>query len=329
MHECTGLSNPRRIQALGRFAKQYAPAMTMIPPLEPASVVAAFPEFVFPHSVAPHSGGQKDVYLVKTAAGERVALKLVRQAIRDEDDDDYDSEPPGHAIERVRREIVKLKEIDCKNLERILLGPEERLIAGSTHLWYASRCYGPELGRRLKSDGPLAGDELIRLIGGLLHAEEVMLASAISAHRDIKPGNILLDEDSGEPVLIDLGLALYEEMPRITAATLTRTLIYAAPEQLDANDLVDERTDLFLIGIVAYEAATARHPFFDRSMLTPEFQRTLMQRMNEGPDLEPLRQAQIPGELISFIARCLRAPMSQRFSSVRRAIDALRIVNGR
>jgi serine/threonine protein kinase len=81
-------------------------------------------------------------------------------------------------------------------------------------------------------------------------------------HRDIKPGNILLDE-LGTPVLSDFGLASTDDRRlAVTADGYTvGTPAYMAPEQLSAPDSVDRRTDIYSLGVVLYQMLTGRLPF--------------------------------------------------------------------
>ncbi|YBV92790.1 serine/threonine protein kinase [Bacillus sp. PK9-021] len=82
-------------------------------------------------------------------------------------------------------------------------------------------------------------------------------------HRDIKPKNIML-KDNGQFVLLDTGIAFDIQGETLTAAFhLVGTKIYMSPEQLSGyRRELDFRSDLFLLGIVMYEAVTGNHPFY-------------------------------------------------------------------
>ena len=82
-------------------------------------------------------------------------------------------------------------------------------------------------------------------------------------HRDIKPGNIWLDEGTGRVKILDFGLACFaEEAGRLTQdGTILGTPAFMAPEQASGGARVDHRSDLFSLGAVLYRITTGRHPF--------------------------------------------------------------------
>ena len=112
-------------------------------------------------------------------------------------------------------------------------------------------------------DRPLPTDRLIDLGTQIADALDAAHAEGI-VHRDVKPANIFLTR-SGRIKLLDFGVAVM--LPRRVDPTIARSLFstggtipYMSPEQARVEDL-DHRTDLFSLGIVLYEMATARRPF--------------------------------------------------------------------
>lgn len=114
-------------------------------------------------------------------------------------------------------------------------------------------------------------------------------------HRDIKPGNILIEEESNRVVLTDFGLAKGETDEQLTAAGFAvGTPAYMAPEQItdQFGGNPDGRADLFSLGVVAYEMATGVHPFLAKDDLNT------MRNIVNGK-LKPIRElrADFPIEL--------------------------------
>jgi hypothetical protein len=120
---------------------------------------------------------------------------------------------------------------------------------------------GGSLAKRLAS-GPMPIDETIGLLIPLAEALDYAHRQGL-VHRDLKPGNVLLQPD-GSPVLADFGLARAAQpdtAARITATgMLLGTLAYMAPEQF-AGGGADARTDIYALGVLFFEMLTGRVPF--------------------------------------------------------------------
>jgi len=121
-------------------------------------------------------------------------------------------------------------------------------------------------------------DQRLRRVKTLTVAEAVRLGSQASAglaaahakgliHRDVKPGNILLESGTDRVKLTDFGLARATEDLKLTkTGFVSGTPLYMAPEQARGDD-VDHRVDLFSLGVVLYEAVTGRPPFDGKTPL--------------------------------------------------------------
>lgn len=147
---------------------------------------------------------------------------------------------------------------------------------------------GGSLRARIDRSGPLAPDEA----AGILERVAQALAAAHRqgvVHRDVKPENVLLDED-GNAYLSDFRIA--KEFSRSAAggrSGMAGTPTYASPEQI-RGDAVSQASDIYALGVVTYEALTGRHPFPNGSIV-PHLERHLHDAvpsiLGDRPDLPP------------------------------------------
>jgi len=123
-----------------------------------------------------------------------------------------------------------------------------------------------ELVQSGKIDPVTAADYFVQILEGVKAAH----ASAV-IHRDLKPENILISKDHGKSriKILDFGLAKVAQIDMINSSLTARgsiigTFGYMSPEQLTGEE-VDERSDIFSIGVMVVEAITGRRPFFGRT----------------------------------------------------------------
>ena len=124
---------------------------------------------------------------------------------------------------------------------------------------------GETLRDRLNREGTLPPGIAQRIIAELADALDAAGRQGV-VHRDVKPENILLDAESGRALLVDFGVARILQVAGETQASITGqgvavgTPTYMSPEQA-SGDGVDVRSDLYSLGIVAYEILTGQPPF--------------------------------------------------------------------
>ena len=271
-------------------------------PLNHAAVAAAFPEFSI--DVEPLGcGGMKNAYRMERG-GDLAVLKVVREPLPPADDEGAVSLP-----ERIRREIDGMRAINHRGIVQVIEGPDVREIEGDDRVWYVEPFYaGGTLTDRLGS--PWGHGDVMDLVSALSDAAEE-LANHRVVHRDIKPGNIVFDGEDN-PVLLDLGIAYFQDLTPLTEGWghSPRTPSYAAPEQFELRrrTSIDFRTDLFLIGIVAFEALTGQHPF------NPSEGEGYLDRLATGVlDSSALDAVDAASCIRNIFQRLLAPGMSQRF----------------
>lgn len=136
---------------------------------------------------------------------------------------------------------------------------------------------GNDLGRLIESEGPLDPESALDLLAQVADALDAAHRRGL-VHRDVKPGNILVDE-TGRAYLTDFGLAKHAA----SVNSLTRdspfagTIDYIAPEQARGEE-VDGRTDVYSLGCVLYETLTAEPPFRRGSELA-----SVLAHLNDPP----------------------------------------------
>jgi hypothetical protein len=222
------------------------------------------------------------------------------------------------ALDRVRQEILLSRDIAHPNILRVY------------HL--ASFEGGTYLTMQWIRGGTLA--DIIAERGALPIPEALTMATKLSSaltaahrsnilHRDIKPGNILVD-DGGEPYLADFGLArLIGEQGLTQHGVFVGTPHYCSPEQVALEEL-DERSDIYNLGLVLFEMVTGKKPFEAETVA----EILAMQRSAPAPDPATI-SPKVPGELAAIIVRCLAKDPADRIATARELREALgRVADG-
>lgn len=137
-------------------------------------------------------------------------------------------------------------------------------------------------------------------------------------HRDVKPANVMLNVQ-GEPILMDFGIVKIVGGTQHTATgAVMGTARYMSPEQIK-GERVDERTDLYSLGVMLFEMASGRAPFEADSAMT-----VMMMHVNDPvPDLSNLRP-DVPLGLKRIINKALAKNQNERFQKAGALAEALR-----
>ncbi|GAF80597.1 unnamed protein product, partial [marine sediment metagenome] len=128
-------------------------------------------------------------------------------------------------------------------------------------------------------------------------------------HRDLKPSNIMIDRE-GNVRIMDFGIARSLKERGITGAgVMIGTPDYMSPEQAEAK-AVDQRSDIYSLGVILYEMVTGRVPFEGDTALS-----IAMRHKGEAPKNPKEYNAQIPDDLSHLILKCLEKDKDSRFQS--------------
>ena len=258
-------------------------------------------------------GGMSYVYLAKEiSSDETVAIKVLSPRLASD----------KSSVERLRREAGLAMRLDHPNVCRIL-----RLGESEDGLIYLVM---PFLKGELLSDREVRGGPMDLTLGitllqqmcaGLHHAHELQII-----HRDLKPENVMLvsDDEGGadRAVVMDFGLAKERRAdPAIAKLTATGIILgtpeFMSPEQIRGKPL-DARSDIYALGIVAFEMFTGKLPFQGRNA-----QEMMIARLRGQPT--PIRQlrADTPPAVEKALTKALQTNPDDRYTTAVEFADAL------
>lgn len=238
-------------------------------------------------------GGMGVVYrATDLTLGENVALKLVP----------CDAQEHPEAAQRFRQEVRLSRRVTHPNVIRVHdLGEHSDTLYMTMEL-----IVGRTLQNVVRNEAPMAVHRAVELVRTVAVALGAAHAAGI-IHRDLKPTNVLIEEATGRIVLSDFGIArLLQEDLGLTQG-IVGTMSYMAPEQA-LNGHVDERTDLYSLGIVFYEMLLGERPTGPSTHVTARLAR---------------ESGRIPPRLMDLLIRCLAVDAALRPESAAAFVAAL------
>ncbi|MFI7052810.1 serine/threonine-protein kinase [Streptosporangium canum] len=236
------------------------------------------------------AGGFGEVHLALDPEGHTVAVKILHPHVAAD----------RTALARLAREVETMRRVQGPYVAEVL----DASLEGARPYLVTRYVQGRPLSAVVAGDGPVGGDDLVRLARGLAEALAAVHAAGV-VHRDLKPANVILTD--GEPVVIDFGIACALDSASVTVSgAVLGTPGYLAPEVLEGADSGAE-ADLFSLGATLAYAATGRHPYGTGPPSAVGYR-----VVHHAPDMEG-----VPGWLEPLLQECLRRDPAARPSAAK------------
>ncbi|WP_424936802.1 MULTISPECIES: serine/threonine-protein kinase [Bacteria] len=249
-------------------------------------------------------GGMGEVWeATDHVIGRTVAIKILK--------DEYMGDPGF--LERFRAEARHAALVNHEGIASVFDYGEEN---GSAYL-VMELVPGEALSTILERDGSLSADKTLDIVAQTASALQAAHAAGL-VHRDIKPGNLLITPD-GRVKITDFGIArIADQVPLTATGQVMGTVQYLSPEQASGH-AASPATDIYSLGIVAYESLAGKRPFTGESQVA-----IAMAQINEQP---PPLPATVPVPVQNLVMAMIAKKPADRPTSaatVARAAQALR-----
>lgn len=252
------------------------------------------------------AGGMSTVFLARDSVLERlVAVKLLAEHLSDDE----------AFVARFRREALAAARLQHPNIVQVFDSGEDQ--ESGRHFIVMEYVNGPSCADLLRESPKLAVEQTVEIVRGACHGLDYAHRAGV-VHRDVKPGNLLIAEDTGSVKLADFGIAKAAEQTRITqVGAVLGTAAYLSPEQATGEE-AGPASDIYSLGVCAYQFLAGRLPYEYSSL-------TELALKQQSDAVEPITnfRSEVPRALDIAIRRCLERDPAMRYASALEMAAAL------
>jgi serine/threonine protein kinase len=252
------------------------------------------------------AGGMSTVFLATDTVLERsVAIKLLAEHLAEDE----------AFVARFRREALAAARLQHPNVVQVF--DSGRDSESRRHYIVMEYVDGPSCADLLRERRRLEVDETVHVVRDACHGLDYAHRAGV-VHRDVKPGNLLIAQDSNTTKLADFGIAKAAEQTRITqVGSVLGTAAYLSPEQA-RGDEAGPASDIYSLGVCAYQLLTGRLPH-EYGSLT---ELALKQQQDSVAPIAEYRP-EVPPELDEAVRLCLEREPEARYGSALELAHAL------
>ena len=252
------------------------------------------------------AGGMSTVFLgLDSVLERRVAIKLLAEHLAEDET----------FVARFRREAFAAARLQHPNVVQVY--DSGRDADSGRHYIVMEYVDGPSCADLLRDRGALPVETTVSYLRDACRGLDYAHRAGV-VHRDVKPGNLLVAEESDTVKLADFGIAKAAEQSRVTQiGSVLGTAAYLSPEQARGED-AGPASDIYSLGVCGYQFLTGRLPFEYSSL-------TELALKQQEADVDPIvdLRPEVPPELDLALRACLARDANARYSSALEAADAL------
>jgi eukaryotic-like serine/threonine-protein kinase len=244
------------------------------------------------------AGGMSTVFLARDTVLEReVAVKLLAEHLADDE----------AFVARFRREALAAARLQHPNVVQVY--DSGRDAESDRHFIVMEYVEGPSCADILRDRGLMDVDQAVSIVSDACNGLDYAHRARV-VHRDVKPGNLLIANESGTTKLADFGIAKAAEQTRITqVGSVLGTAAYLSPEQASGQE-AGPASDIYSLGVCAYQFLTGRLPH-EYSSLT---ELALKQQQNRVVPVTEWRP-EVPPALDRAVRVCLETDPAARYGT--------------